>query len=155
MTKYNFLIGSFQYEGDIQHPDPSRISQIIYTYNVSLLHLLSYQALERVKITTKMECQRIIMDNYLYSTVSETAMSTLMLFYFKFQVVKLFIAEEDLNELMDQKEYITFWELKTLGRILVLGSEKLCKQAEHIFRVPCKNIVPVPAEQNYISIQDC
>ncbi|OZC06954.1 hypothetical protein X798_06051 [Onchocerca flexuosa] len=76
------------YEGDIKHPDPSRISQIIYTYKVT----------------------------------------------------KLLIAEEDLNVLLEYKQYITFWDLKTLKEILVLGSNKLCKQVDEIFCVPCRNI---------------
>ncbi|MCP9257195.1 hypothetical protein DINM_000408 [Dirofilaria immitis] len=80
------------YEGDIKHPDPSRTSQIIYTYKVA----------------------------------------------------KLLIAEEDLSVLMENKQYITFWDLKTLKEILVLGGNKLCKEAEEIFGVSCRNIEPKP-----------
>ncbi|CAG9537556.1 unnamed protein product [Cercopithifilaria johnstoni] len=80
------------YESDIKYPDPSRTSQIIYTYKVA----------------------------------------------------KLLIAEEDLNLLLENKQYITFWDLKTLREILVLGSNKLCEQANKIFGVLCKNIESTP-----------
>uniref|UniRef100_A0A0R3RVH9 acetate--CoA ligase n=1 Tax=Elaeophora elaphi TaxID=1147741 RepID=A0A0R3RVH9_9BILA len=80
------------YESDIRHPDPSRTSQIIYTY----------------------------------------------------KVVKLLIAEKDLSLLMEYKQYMTLWDLKTLREIVVLGSNKLCEQAKEIFGVPCRNINPTP-----------
>lgn len=64
----------------------------------------------------------------------------LTLFNLEFQVAKLLMAEEDLHLLMEYKQYVTFWDLKTLKEILVLGSNKLCEQAEEIFRVPCRNI---------------
>ncbi|KAL4003854.1 AMP-binding enzyme family protein [Acanthocheilonema viteae] len=85
------------YESDIMHPDPSRISQIIYTYKVA----------------------------------------------------KLLIAEEDMNLLMEYKQYITLWDLKTLKEILILGSHKLCEQAKKIFGVLCKNIEPTPIKMAY------
>ncbi|VIO92447.1 Uncharacterized protein BM_BM7424 [Brugia malayi] len=37
------------YESDIKHPDPSRTSQIIYTYKVSSLNLSSHLVLEKTK----------------------------------------------------------------------------------------------------------
>ncbi|VDM96378.1 unnamed protein product [Thelazia callipaeda] len=76
------------YEGDIKHPDPSRISQLISTYKVT----------------------------------------------------KLIITEADLSELLNYKEYITMWELKTLNEIMILGNEELSEDAGITFGVACKNI---------------
>uniref|UniRef100_A0A915Q756 acetate--CoA ligase n=1 Tax=Setaria digitata TaxID=48799 RepID=A0A915Q756_9BILA len=54
-------------------------------------------------------------------------------------VSKLLIAEEDLTILLDYKEYITFWNLKTLRQILILGSNNLCEKTEEIFGVSCES----------------
>ncbi|VDM11141.1 unnamed protein product [Wuchereria bancrofti] len=44
------------YEGDIKHPDPSRTSQIIYTYKVSPLNLSSHLVLEKTKASAGSQC---------------------------------------------------------------------------------------------------
>ncbi|VDK80147.1 unnamed protein product [Litomosoides sigmodontis] len=63
---------------------------------------------------------------------------------YAYKVAKLLIAEEDLNLLLEYKEYITFWDLKSLREIFVLGSNKLCEQTEKIFGVFCRNIETRP-----------